>query len=59
MSVQMAIAKASKSGWYIRCPECRTKFKLDRCPEPGGMEYNAETCPECGALIEVVPRDNA
>ncbi len=55
MSIHRAKAKERENGWYIRCPVCRARLKLDECPIPGGMNNNIETCCECGADIEVQP----
>lgn len=55
MSVFQAIAIRRGNSWWIKCPECGTRFRLEGCPEPGGMEYNAEFCPECSAEILINP----
>ena len=55
MGISQAKATKKGNGWWIRCPECKTRFRLDECSAPGGMAYNAEFCPECGAQILVIP----
>lgn len=55
MSTLQAIAKKKGELWWIKCPECETRFELDECPAPGGMGYNVEFCPECGAEILIIP----
>lgn len=54
MSIFQAKAKKKGNGWWLKCPECETRFKLDECPAPGGMDYNVEFCPECGIGILVI-----
>jgi len=58
MTMHRAKAKESKNGWYIRCPVCRSRIKLDECPVPGGMGNNIEICYECGVGIEVQPLED-
>lgn len=53
MSIHRAKAKETKDNWYVRCPVCGTRIKLDECPIPGGMNNNIETCYECGTDIAV------
>lgn len=55
MSTFQARAMQRGNRWFLRCPECGTRFRLEESPAPGGMAYNAEFCPECSAEILVVP----
>lgn len=55
MAVLEAKAQLRGKRWFVKCPECETRFELDTDPAPGGMEANIEFCPECGAYIEVQP----
>jgi len=59
MSIHKSKARETRSGWYIRCPVCKTRIALDECPVPGGLNCNIEVCCECGADIEVQPTSGA